>query len=276
MRRTCETREHPRPCSMTLESLLHSTFGFSGFRANQEAVCRAATEGRDVLLVMPTGAGKSLCYQLPALARGGPALVISPLIALMEDQWSKLARLGLKVARIHSGVSREDSRQACRDYLDGTLQFLFIAPERMRVPGFPQMLAKRTPSLVAIDEAHCISAWGHDFRPDYRTLGEHLPALRPAPIVALTATATPTVQRDIAAQLRLTDPAFFIHGFRRSNLAIEVVEMSKPRRNGFTAELLRDPGRRPAIVYAPSRKSAEDLAVELARQFHAAASHACL
>lgn len=261
---------------MTLDSLLHSTFGFSGFRANQEAVCRAATQGRDVLLVMPTGAGKSLCYQLPALARGGPALVISPLIALMEDQWSKLARLGLKVARIHSGVPREDSRQACRDYLDGTLQFLFIAPERMRVPGFPQMLAKRTPSLVAIDEAHCISAWGHDFRPDYRTLGEHLPALRPAPIVALTATATPTVQRDIAAQLRLADPAFFIHGFRRSNLAIEVVEMSKPRRNDFTAELLRDASRRPAIVYAPSRKAAEDLAGELARRFPAAAYHAGL
>jgi ATP-dependent DNA helicase RecQ len=261
---------------MTLESLLHTTFGFSGFRANQEAVCRAATEGRDVLLVMPTGAGKSLCYQLPALARGGPALVISPLIALMEDQSSKLSRLGLKVARIHSGIPREYSRQACRDYLDGTLQFLFIAPERMRVPGFPQMLAKRTPSLVAIDEAHCISAWGHDFRPDYRTLGEHLPALRPAPIVALTATATPTVQRDIAAQLRLADPAFFIHGFRRSNLAIEVVEMSKPRRSGFTAELLKDEGRRPAIVYAPSRKAAEDLAGELARRFPAAAYHAGL
>ena len=261
---------------MNLTPLLRSTFGFSGFRANQEAVCRAATEGRDVLLVMPTGAGKSLCYQLPALARSGPALVISPLIALMEDQSAKLSKLGLKVARIHSGIPREDSRQSCRDYLNGSLQFLFIAPERLRVPGFATMLAKRTPSLVAIDEAHCISAWGHDFRPDYRTLGEHLPALRPAPVVALTATATPTVQRDIAAQLRLDDPAFFIHGFRRSNLAIEVVEMSKPRRNGFTADLLRDKERRPAIVYAPSRKAAEELAGELARRFPAAAYHAGL
>ena len=259
---------------MNLDELLHSTFGFSGFRANQEAVCRAATDGRDVLLVMPTGAGKSLCYQLPALARGGPALVISPLIALMEDQAAKLAKLGLRVGRIHSGMPREESRARCREYLDGTLQFLFIAPERMRVPGFPQMLAKRTPSLVAIDEAHCISAWGHDFRPDYRTLGEHLPALRPAPIVALTATATPTVQRDIAAQLQLQDPALFIHGFRRSNLAIEVVEMSKPQRNGFVTKLLREEGRRPAIVYAPSRKAAEELAGELGRS--AAAYHAGL
>ena len=163
----------------TLTGLLHRVFGFAAFRANQEAVCRAATEGRDVLLVMPTGAGKSLCYQLPALARGGTALVISPLIALMEDQASKLASLGLRVARIHSGMDREESRQACRDYLGGSLQFLFIAPERMRVPGFPEMLAKRKPTLVAIDEAHCISQWGHDFRPDYRMLGQYLPALRP-------------------------------------------------------------------------------------------------
>ncbi|NYF80256.1 RecQ family ATP-dependent DNA helicase [Granulicella arctica] len=259
---------------MNLETLLHQTFGFPAFRANQEAVCRAATDGRDVLLVMPTGAGKSLCYQLPAIARGGTALVISPLIALMDDQAQKLSALGLRVARIHSGLSREDARQACRDYLDGTLQFLFIAPERMRVPGFPEMLAKKKPALIAIDEAHCISAWGHDFRPDYRTLGEHLPSLRPAPIIALTATATPAVQQDIVAQLHLGDPALFIHGFRRDNLHIEVVEMSKPRRNEFAAKLLAKSENRPAIVYAPSRKSAEELASMLGGK--AAAYHAGL
>jgi ATP-dependent DNA helicase RecQ len=257
---------------MNLTSLLHQTFGFPSFRANQEAVCRAATDGRDVLLVMPTGAGKSLCYQLPAIARGGTALVISPLIALMDDQANKLTAAGLRVARIHSGLSRDEARQACRDYLDGTLQFLFIAPERMRVPNFPQMLAKKKPSLIAIDEAHCISAWGHDFRPDYRTLGDFLPALRPAPVIALTATATPTVQKDIATQLQLTDPALFIHGFRRHNLAIEVVELSKPRRNEFTANLLKEKSNRPAIVYAPSRKAAEELASLLGRS--ASAYHA--
>jgi ATP-dependent DNA helicase RecQ len=259
---------------MNLTSLLHQTFGFPFFRANQEAVCRAATDGRDVLLVMPTGAGKSLCYQLPAIARGGTALVISPLIALMDDQANKLTAAGLRVARIHSGLSRDESRQACRDYLDGTLQFLFIAPERMRVPNFPEMLAKKKPSLIAIDEAHCISAWGHDFRPDYRTLGDFLPALRPAPVIALTATATPTVQKDIATQLQLTDPALFIHGFRRHNLAIEVVELSKPRRNEFTAKLLKEKSNRPAIVYAPSRKAAEELASILGRS--ASAYHAGL
>jgi ATP-dependent DNA helicase RecQ len=259
---------------MNLTSLLHKTFGFESFRANQEAVCRAATEGRDVLLVMPTGAGKSLCYQLPAIARGGTALVISPLIALMDDQATKLTAAGLRVARIHSGLSRDEARQACRDYLDGALQFLFIAPERMRVPNFPAMLAKKKPSLIAIDEAHCISAWGHDFRPDYRTLGDFLPALRPAPVIALTATATPTVQKDIITQLQLTQPELFIHGFRRHNLAIEVVELSKPRRNEFTAKLLSEKSNRPAIVYAPSRKAAEELASTLGGS--AAAYHAGL
>ena len=259
---------------MNLTSLLHSTFGFESFRANQEAVCRAATDGHDVLLVMPTGAGKSLCYQLPAIARGGTALVISPLIALMDDQAAKLTAAGLRVARIHSGLSRDDARHACREYLDGTLQFLFIAPERMRVPNFPEMLARKKPSLIAIDEAHCISAWGHDFRPDYRTLGDFLPALRPAPVIALTATATPTVQKDIITQLRLAQPELFIHGFRRHNLAIEVVELSKPRRNDFTAKLLKEKSNRPAIVYAPSRKAAEDLASTLGGS--AAAYHAGL
>jgi RecQ family ATP-dependent DNA helicase len=262
--------------SGSLNDLLHRNFGFANFRANQEAVCRAAIEGRDVLLVMPTGAGKSLCYQLPAIARGGTTLVVSPLIALMEDQVAKLSAQGMRVARIHSGRDRGESRQACIDYLNGHLQFLFIAPERLRVPGFAEMLAKRKPSLVAIDEAHCISAWGHDFRRDYRTLGQHLPLLRPAPVIALTATATPLVQDDIVRQLGMTSAARFIHGFRRENLAIEVVEIAKPRRAELTRELLADPSRRPAIVYAPSRKEAESLAAELSPLSPTAAYHAGL
>jgi ATP-dependent DNA helicase RecQ len=251
-------------------------FGFSAFRANQEAVCRAAVGGRDLLLVMPTGSGKSLCYQLPAIALGGTALVISPLISLMEDQAAKLAALGLRVARIHSGRDRSDSRQACIDYLRGDLQFLFIAPERLRVPGFGEMLARRKPALIAIDEAHCISQWGHDFRPDYRMLGQYLPALRPAPILALTATATPAVQADIVAQLALSAPEKFIHGFRRDNLAIEVVEVPVPERARVVSRLLGNCDRRPAIVYAPSRKLAEKLAEELAHVAPSAAYHAGL
>jgi ATP-dependent DNA helicase RecQ len=260
----------------TLSELLHRVFGHGDFRAHQQVVCEAAASGRDVLLVMPTGAGKSLCYQLPALARGGTALVISPLIALMDDQAAKLSALGLRVARVHSGLSRDDARQACRDYLAGDLDFLFIAPERMRVPGFPEMLAKRKPVLVAIDEAHCISAWGHDFRPDYRTLGQYLPALRPAPIIALTATATPTVQRDIALQLDLQNPAVFITGFRRHNLAIQAIELSKPQRPDFALNLLKEASARPAIIYAQSRKDAEEFASKLHKHFPTAAYHAGL
>jgi RecQ family ATP-dependent DNA helicase len=271
--------------SDVLAGLLRSVFGFARFRVGQEAVCRAAIKGRDLLLVMPTGAGKSLCYQLPAIARGGTALVISPLIALMEDQAVKLAALGLRVARIHSGLERGVARQACADYLQGSLQFLFIAPERLRVPGFAQMLAKRKLALIAIDEAHCISQWGHDFRPDYRMLGQYLPGLRAgadaAPVLALTATATPTVQADILAQLGMVEPVKFIHGFRRENLAIEVVEVPVPERARAIARLLAEPGRRPAIVYATSRKNAERLAEELSgtawgRRIAAAAYHAGL
>ena len=147
-----------------------------------------------------------------------------------------------------------------RAYLDGKLDFLFIAPERLRVPGFPEMLAQRKPALIAVDEAHCISQWGHDFRPDYRMLGERLPPLRPAPVIALTATATPLVQDDIVAQLGLARRSRFIHGFRRTNLAIEVVEAPPSARDSATERLLRAPERRPAIVYAPTRKEAEALA----------------
>jgi ATP-dependent DNA helicase RecQ len=260
----------------SLADTLQSVFGFSCFRANQEAVCRAAVAGRDLLLVMPTGSGKSLCYQLPAIAMGGTALVISPLISLMEDQAAKLAALGLRVARIHSGLDRASSRQTCIDYLQGNLQFLFIAPERLRVPGFGEMLAKRKPVLIAIDEAHCISQWGHDFRPDYRTLGQYLPALRPAPVLAMTATATPRVQADIVDQLRMTEPKWFIHGFRRENLAIEVVEVPVPDRPRAIRNLLASRERRPAIVYAPSRKTSERLAEELSQMVPSAAYHAGL
>ncbi len=268
----------PRPAvaaastTRDLGALLHERFGFENFRPGQEAVCQAAAAGQDVLCVMPTGAGKSLCYQLPGIARGGATLVVSPLIALMEDQVAKLLALGFRAERIHSGRDRAASRQACVDYLNGGLDFLFIAPERLRVQGFPEMLAKRTPTLIAIDEAHCVSQWGHDFRPDYRMLGQYLPSLRPAPVVALTATATPIVQDDIASQLGLGGPRF-IQGFRRDNIAIEVVEAAPSRRPEMAQELLDEEERRPAIVYTPTRKEAESLASDLKANFRAAAYH---
>jgi DNA topoisomerase III len=264
-----------------LLALLKKHFGFAAFRPYQEAVCVAVSEGHDALLVMPTGAGKSLCYQIPALARGGSCLVISPLVALMEDQVAKLKSWGLRAERIHSGRERSPSRAVCEAYLRGDLDFLFIAPERLAVPGFPEMLAKRRMGLIAIDEAHCISQWGHDFRPDYRMLGERLPLFRnpgdganPVPVVALTATATPRVQKDILTQLGLPGALTFIHGFRRDNLAIEVNEVPTAERGARIAKLLQDEARRPAIVYASTRKTAESLSAQLSQSFKVSMYHA--
>ena len=257
-----------------MQDLLRRRFGHERFRPHQEEVCRQVVSGRDVLLVMPTGAGKSLCYQLPGIARGGTTLVISPLIALMEDQTEKLRQQGFRAERIHSGRDRLDSRRVCREYLNGELDFLYIAPERLAVRGFPELLARRTPGLVAIDEAHCISMWGHDFRPEYRRLRERVPTLRPAPVIALTATATNRVQRDIVEQLGLGDCEHSIHGFRRDNLQIELVELIPSLRIPALQRLLQDDARRPAIVYAPTRKASEEQAAALAAEFRAAAYHA--
>ena len=257
-----------------LDDLLRNRFGHDSFRFRQQEVCKEVIKGRDVLLVMPTGAGKSLCYQLPGIARGGTTLVISPLIALMEDQVAKLQQSGFRAERIHSGRDRNESNQVCMDYLDQNLDFLFIAPERLSVPGFPELLSRIKPALVAIDEAHCISMWGHDFRPDYRRIGGRLPILRPVPVIAMTATATPRVQQDIVAQLQLVDFVPAISGFRRDNLSIEFVQMTPSRRIQCLTELLRDDARRPAIVYARTRKEADDFAEQLQAEFLAAAYHA--
>ena len=257
-----------------LTKLLKEKFGFGEFRLSQAEVCQAVVEGFDALLVMPTGAGKSLCYQLPGIARGGTTLVVSPLVALIDDQNQRLKQRGFRSEAIHSGVPRETARGACRDYLLGNLDFLFIAPERLAVPGFPEMLKRRPPTLIAIDEAHCISQWGHDFRPEYRKLGERVAGLRPVPVIALTATATPRVQADIITQLGMPEAKLFIQGFRRDNIAIEIHEVSKSARTEACLKILQEQSKPPAIIYAPTRKAAEELKEGLAKKFKVECYHA--
>ena len=266
-------RRAPTPVDQ-LQILLKWHFGFDSFRSSQESVCKAVVQGKDVLLVMPTGAGKSICYQVPGIARGGTTLVVSPLVALIEDQVKKLQSLKFSAERIHSGRSREESRNVCQKYLDGTLDFLFIAPERLSVPGFLEFLKKRELSLIAIDEAHCISQWGHDFRPDYRILGERLKELRPVPVIALTATATPTVQDDICKQLGLTQEERIIQGFRRTNITIEVAEFTPKDRPSIITMLLKREGKLPAIIYAPSRKKTDEITEKLSGAFRVGSYHA--
>ena len=259
-----------------LDELLKEVFQFEKFRPYQREVCLDVASGKDVLLVMPTGAGKSLCYQLPGAFRQGVTLVISPLIALMEDQVAKINNLGLRAGQIHSGKDRLHCRRQCQLYAAGELDFLFIAPERLGVPGFTEFLSNNKPSLIAVDEAHCISHWGHDFRPDYRMLAERLDKLKPCPIVALTATATPIVQADIVNQLQLEDAKEHIHGFRRNNLFIDVIDISPQARENIIFTHLANKENLPAIIYCSSRRKAEDLAKILAKKFRAAAYHAGL
>ncbi|WP_176736352.1 DNA topoisomerase 3 [Oligoflexus tunisiensis] len=268
------TRQPVAPTRENLRRILQHRFGFPEFRNHQEATCLDLVAGRDVLLVMPTGAGKSLCYQLPGLALGGPTLVISPLIALMDDQVQRLQSMGLRADAIHSGKTRPQSQKICQQYAASELEFLFIAPERLGVPGFVPFLAKHRPALIAIDEAHCISQWGHDFRYDYRRLAERLAPLQPAVTVAMTATATSRVQKDIIDNLSLKQPALHVHGFRRTNIAIEHIELSRKDRPMAAMGLLKSPEAMPAIVYTPTRKDAESLALLMGRKFRAAAYHA--
>ena len=259
-----------------LATLLHGLFGHPHFRPHQEEVCQAVMEGDDALVVMPTGAGKSLCYQLPGLAKGGSALVISPLIALMEDQVAKLQSLGIAAERLHSGRDRRDSFVTAQAWRQGNLDFLFIAPERLGLQSFQDLIAEHGPTLVAVDEAHCISHWGHDFRPDYRLVGERLPRPPGVPLVALTATATPRVQNDIIEKLAIPGARRFIRGFRRTNLSIEGIEAPPSARGAMVKKVISDPINRPALIYAPTRKETEALAAELADVAPSAAYHAGL
>jgi ATP-dependent DNA helicase RecQ len=241
-------------------SILRQTFGFQSFRGVQEQVVDRVMAGRHTLAVMPTGAGKSLCYQLPALAREGTALVISPLIALMHDQIRSADAFGIRAASLTSADPEEQRQETLARLKRGALDLLYVAPERASTPGFRELAARTPLSLIAVDEAHCVSEWGHDFRPDYRLLKPLLDAFPDVPRLALTATADRATRADILVQLGIPEDGLIVAGFDRPNIRYHV----RPRDGvgqQLKALLAEQPG--PGIVYVTSRDKAEKLAEQL-------------
>ncbi len=254
-----------------LRQALKRHFGFDEFRPGQEAVVRDALAGRDLLAIMPTGGGKSLCFQLPALLRSGVMIVISPLIALMQDQVRLLADNGIAATFLNSSLDARTAAERSAAVLRGEIKLLYLAPERLMTADYldsflPRLIAARGISAFTVDEAHCVSEWGHDFRPDYRQLGQLRARFPGIPVLAFTATATGRVRDDIAAQLRLNQPARHVASFNRPNLFYSV----KPKGSHSYAELLRQArgaagvGREAGIVYCLSRKRVDELAARLA------------
>ena len=244
-----------------LKNLLKTTFGFDEFRPLQAEIIDAALSGQDVMVLMPTGGGKSLCYQLPALARDGLTIVVSPLIALMKDQVDALQAAGAPATFLNSTLDAKESRQRIAGLHRGEYKLLYIAPERLMLSGTQEMLESWKPQCIAIDEAHCISEWGHDFRPEYRQLADLRHRFGQIPMMALTATATDRVRADIVSQLRLQEPARFIASFNRPNLQYRVT----PRRSALrqVLEVIGKHDGESGIVYCNSRNGTERLAARL-------------
>jgi RecQ family ATP-dependent DNA helicase len=248
------------------EELL-AQLGFEAFRPGQREAVEAALAGRDSLIVMPTGGGKSLCYQLPGLASGDLTIVVSPLIALMNDQWRRLTAAGHPVAMVSSGMSEEAARRALDQVRSGAARIVYCAPERFASTVFLEALARRRVDLLAVDEAHCVSEWGHDFRPDYLRLPQIAERLGRPTLMACTATATKAVAAEIVSRFGLRDPLQVRSGFDRPSLSFDVVRLegtgSKARRMAMLEAGLSDPANRPAIVYCGTRKDTDEVAFEL-------------
>jgi ATP-dependent DNA helicase RecQ len=249
-----------------LTQRLSEQFGFAKFRPGQEEVIRAVLAGRDAMAVMPTGQGKSLCYQLPATLLPGLTLVISPLIALMQDQVASLKQRKIAAAAFHSGLTGSEKHRAIQDLNQKRLQLLYLAPERMQHEGFLQLLRSLWVSLLVVDEAHCISQWGHDFRPDYLKIGRLRQELTNPPCLALTATATSRVQTDLCTRLSLRDPFKLVAGFRRANLALSVrLCHSRQEKLATLERLVGDTERGTILVYCATRRAVEEVAEWLER-----------
>ena len=237
---------------------LRTVFGYHDFRPGQEEVIGAVLGGEDVLAVMPTGSGKSMCYQLPAVVDGGLTVVVSPLIALMRDQVQQMAHVGVKAATLNSGNGDEANRETLARLKAGDLSLLFVSPERLSSDGLLSLLAASKVQRLAIDEAHCVSQWGHDFRPEYRQLAQVRTALGETQVVALTATADAATRDDIVRQLFQRPPHVVVHSFDRPNIRLAFEAKDKPRNQ--IADFLRRHERASGIIYASSRDKTEKLA----------------
>jgi ATP-dependent DNA helicase RecQ len=261
------------PPSLEARAVLEKTFGLADFRPGQADVVAAAEAGADVLFVAPTGSGKSIAYWVPGIAGGGLTLVVSPLIALMVDQVARLNQLGIPAQCLHSQVTAAVRAAVTTRAAAGELRFLYLAPERIGAPGFIETLTRLDVRRFVVDEAHCISSWGHDFRPEYRRLGEAIEACGRPPVGAFTATATPRVRLDIASSLGLRDPVERVTGFVRDNLTMSVVRCrgTADKRDALLARIRPGDGR--ALVYCGSRKSAEDITALLRSAGLAAAAY---
>ena len=252
---------------------LRTHFGHDAFRDGQEDVIHALLDGESALALFPTGAGKSLCYQLPAVLLEGTALVISPLIALMKDQVDALRARGIAAARLDSSLTAEETQRVYADLREGKLKLLYVAPERLSGETFLERLRRVKISLLAIDEAHCISEWGHNFRPEYLRLARVAEELSLRPVLALTATATPDVARDICKAFGIAPQRHVQTSFRRKNLHLRVTPCAARDRLAVLAKRLANAKVRPAVVYVTFQKAAEDVAAHLARSGLAAQAY---
>ncbi len=269
--------EPPDAAYERARAILHTHFGYPDFRAPQVRAVQAVLSGRDALIVLPTGGGKSLCYQVPALARDGLTVVVSPLISLMQDQVDALERRHIAATYLNSTLDRDTAAARLARARNGALKLLYLAPERLEAERMLQQLAGIGVSLLAIDEAHCISEWGHDFRPSYRRIGDARERLGRPQTVALTATATPSVRADITQQLRLRRAVVVVGGFDRTNLTYHVVPAPRPADKDRLAVQWLRAASGPAIVYAPTRRAVERVTSVLIRaRINAVAYHAGL
>ncbi len=261
--------------SLSPTQILQQTYGYEAFKDEQEAIINTAINGQDALVLMPTGGGKSLCYQIPAMVRDGMGIVVSPLIALMQDQVSALQQLGIKAAFLNSTLSEDQKRAVAAQMHAGDLELLYVAPERLSQEGSLQWLSQFPVSLIAIDEAHCVSQWGHDFRQDYLSLHRLKQAFPNVPRVALTATATERSRVDIVHNLQLTNPTVYVSSFDRKNIHYSVA--SKTDAKTQLTHFLKRHEKSSGIVYCLSRKKVDATALWLKEKgFKALPYHAGL